>query len=96
MNETYFVVFVIGLVLVSWILQKSVSTEGMEMETCSRPIRGPTEGEIYGPSPGGKAPAPAPTQNDSDVAESNTLLINPFPEEGPPQPYLTDFSAFHR
>jgi hypothetical protein len=177
MNETYFVLFVIGLALVAWILQ-SVSKEGME--TCSRPLMGPKDTEypeVYGPTgpgsrqtaqngggttssskqPGGTAtptqtersgecPATgqrvsedgyvrtesgmiskgsqsgAPLRDDTglypawndDVMDSTTMTQNPlyastfqfqipsykmdltFPSEGPPQPYLTDFSKFHR
>lgn len=152
MNETYFVLFIIGLVLVSWIL-KSTQTEGME--TCSRPLRGPKDDkeypEVYGPSGGRSATGKSregqtsngkPVDNskcsitgqvqktpggpiqpgpglyaawdDGDVMDSTTMTQNPlyastfafqvpsykmdlsFPAEGPPQPYLTDFSNFHR
>jgi hypothetical protein len=50
MNETVFVLFIIGIVMVSWMLH-GTPKEGME--TCSRPIRGPKDidyPEVYGPS----------------------------------------------
>ena len=172
MNETVFVLFIIGIVMVSWILH-GTSKEGLE--TCSRPLRGPKDvdyPEVYGPSgrngggarstgqaggsngrtgeaaeSGGQAKdstesteqaAPdnygssvtgqvqetpdGPIRTDAgmypawndDVMDSTTMTQNPlyastfqfqipsykmdlsFPTEGPPQPYLTDFSRFHR
>jgi hypothetical protein len=166
MNETVFVLFIIGIVMVSWMLH-GTPKEGME--TCSRPIRGPKDvdyPEVYGPSGrknGGarsnvQAEGSTPQQEgstpkqegstesaapgnysssvtgqvqetpggpirpdtgmypawDDDVMDSTTMTQNPmyastfqfqipsykmdlsFPTEGPPQPYLTDFSRFHR
>jgi hypothetical protein len=167
MNETVFVLFIVGLVMVSWILH-GTPKEGME--TCSRPLRGPKDieyPEVYGPSgrsgqtsgsteqtsgstgqtsgstgqtrttvdqtgvddskcsisgqvqktPGGPiqtAPGLYSAWSDEDVMDSTTMTQNPlyastfqfqvpsyemdltFPTEGPPQPYLTDFSRFHR
>ena len=180
MNETYFVLFIIGRVAVSWIL-KATQKDGME--PCSRPLRGPKDNaypEVYGPTGGNGAKAgtrqdqgstqqesgpkekgpdtrstqqesgpkekgpdtkpsvdnskcsisgqvqktqggpiqPGPGMyaawSDDDVMDSTTMTQNPlyastfqfqvpsykmdlsFPNEGPPQPYLTDFSKFHR
>ena len=175
MNETVFVLFIVGIVMVSWILH-GTPKEGME--TCSRPLRGPKDTEypeVYGPSgrggrasgstgqasgstgqtggqtsgstsqavgpvrtsvdqngvdnskcsvtgqvqnaPGGPiqtAPGLYSAWSDEDVMDSTTMTQNPlyvsafqfqvpsyemdltFPTEGPPQPYLTNFSRFHR
>jgi hypothetical protein len=173
MNETVFVLFIIGIVMVSWMLH-GTPKEGME--TCSRPLRGPKDveyPEVYGPSgrngasaqstgqtggssgstsqtggssgstsqtggsteqsgindprcsvtgqvqrtAGGPIQADAgmyPAWDNTDVMDSTTMTQNPlyastfqfqipsykmdlsFPTEGPPQPYLTDFSRFHR
>jgi hypothetical protein len=58
--------------------------------------------DIYGPdipqTPGTK-PKPMPGKHTSDHVDDETYDFNPdlqkaFPTEGPPQPFLTDFSKF--
>ena len=58
--------------------------------------------DIYGPdipSVPGTKPKPMPGKHASDQVDDETYDFNPdlqkaFPTEGPPQPFLTDFSKF--
>ncbi len=61
--------------------------------------------EIYGPdvvaTPGEKIKHAKPGKHESDKVEDDTYDYNPdlknaFPTNGPPQPFLTDFSKFQK
>jgi hypothetical protein len=60
--------------------------------------------DIYGPeiiaSPGTKSKPNSSSKHESDNVDDKTYEFNPdlqkaFPTEGPPQPFLTDFSKIH-
>lgn len=106
MSETYFVLFVIAIVLVSWILVNTRSVEGMALQApVEVPQTCPVRQDVPLPPPSSLQPA---WQEDDDVMDSTKMASKfppppaykmdlTFPEaEGPPQPYLTDFSKFHR
>lgn len=102
MNETYFVLFVIAIVLVSC----TRSVEGMAAQApVEVPQTCPVRQDVPLPPPCSLQPA---WQQDDDVMDSTKMASKfppppaykmdlTFPEaEGAPQPYLTDFSKFHR